>query len=300
VNFTRLVLDFDPRPDLLFFSLMKDFVVNLLRKIRFFAYAFIEPLDFLWRKINKMPAYPPIRLRRHAGSLGTLDGPGHEFTALLKLLTGLKSGQKIWDMGCGCGLLELVLEQSGWRGQAIATDIHRPSITWAQKSLSAREPSFVFLHADIYNKAYWPKGRLNAHQWLDQFQEKDFDLIIAKSFFTHVLADELDAYLSAVAQRLKPDKGRALLTFFILDPSPSESQITRQPAIRFHSLPKTKDYALKNFAAPSAAVAYNEDYLRRKFMEHNLSIQGDLHLGWWRGYPDGLSFQDFYILQRKA
>jgi len=272
----------------------------MLRKARYIIYALIEPLDFLWRKINKMSAYPPIRLRRHSGSLGALDGPGNEFVVLLKLLAGLQSGQRIWDLGCGCGLLELALEQSSWNGQAIATDIHRSSITWAKRTISARNPSFVFLHADIYNQAYWPKGRLTVDQWLHQFPESDFDLIVAKSFFTHILPEELDPYLSAVAQRLKHNKGRALLTFFVLGASLSEKLIAPGPAIRFHSLPGTKDYALKNVAAPSAAVAYDEDYLRRKFRENNLSIQGDIHRGWWRGYPDGLSFQDLFILQREV
>jgi len=279
---------------------MIDLIVKMLRKARYIIYALIEPLDYLWRKINKMPAYPPIRLRRHSGSLGALDGPGYEFVVLLKLLAGLESGQRLWDLGCGCGLLELALERSGWSGQAIATDIHRHSITWAIRTISARDPSFVFLHADIYNQAYWPKGRLNVHQWLDRFLESDFDLIVAKSFFTHVVPEELDPYLSAVARRLKHDKGRAVLTFFVLSALPSEKPIVRGPAIRFHSLPKTKDYALKNIAAPSAAVAYDGDYLRRKFREHNLSIQGDLHRGSWSGYPEGLSFQDLFVLRREV
>jgi len=76
-----------------------------------------------------MGPYPPLRLRLHAGALGTLDGSGFEFVAMLKLLAGLRAGQKIWDMGCGCGLLESALEASGWRGKVIGTDIHRPSIT---------------------------------------------------------------------------------------------------------------------------------------------------------------------------
>jgi len=108
---------------------MNDRTLRFLRRSRTAAYSLLDPFDFVWRKINRMGPYPPLRLRLHAGALGTLDGSGFEFVAMLKLLAGLRAGQKIWDMGCGCGLLESALEASGWRGKVIGTDIHRPSIT---------------------------------------------------------------------------------------------------------------------------------------------------------------------------
>jgi 2-polyprenyl-3-methyl-5-hydroxy-6-metoxy-1,4-benzoquinol methylase len=146
-----------------------DSIIRLLRWGRQEAYILLEPLDFLWRLVNHMQKYPPIRLRRHAGRLGTLDGPGAEFAVLLKLLAGLMPGQKIWDLGCGCGMLELALEECGWQGELVGTDIHLPSIMWARRTLSSRRPSWRFLHADICHKAYWPRGRMNVQQWLNTF-----------------------------------------------------------------------------------------------------------------------------------
>jgi SAM-dependent methyltransferase len=274
-------------------------IISLLHRGRQWAYILLEPLDSLWRLINHMQKYPPIRLRRHAGRLGTMDGPGCEFAVLLKLLVGLKPGQKIWDLGCGCGLLEVALEECGWQGEVIGTDIHLPSIKWARRNLSARRPSWRFLHADIYHKAYWPKGRMNVHLWLNTFAEKEFNLIIAKSFFTHVLPDEFDAYLSAVSQRLA-SRGIALLTFFILDGPPDSRVTIRPPAIRFTPAGGEQDYAVKHPASPSSAVAYGQAYLLKKLKEHRLTLCGDIQWGWWRGISDGLSFQDIVIVQRQA
>lgn len=274
-------------------------IISLLRRGRQWAYLLLEPLDSLWRIINHMQKYPPIHLRRHAGRLGTMDGPGSEFAVLLKLLVGLRLGQKIWDLGCGCGLLELALEECGWQGEVIGTDIHLPSIKWARRTLSARKPSWHFLHADVYHKAYWPKGRINVHQWLNTFTEKEFDLIIAKSFFTHVLPDEFDAYLSAVSQRLAP-KGIAFLTFFILNGPPDSPVTIRPPAIHFTSAGGKRDYSVKHPASPSSAVGYSKAYLLRKFREHRLTLCGDIKWGWWRGIPDGLSFQDIVMVQQQT
>ncbi len=65
---------------------------------------------------------------------------------------------------------------------------------------------------DIYNGAYYPKGKLNAQEWFDSFVEKEFDVVVAKSLFTHLLPDELDIYLRSIANRLRAG-GKALLTF---------------------------------------------------------------------------------------
>lgn len=116
---------------------------------------------------------------------------------LLKILAGLRGDSRLWDIGCGCGMLELALEDAGWKGPLIGTDIHKPCIRWAQNHISNRIPSFEFIHADVLNDAYWPRGRLTVQEWRDSFDQGDFDVVIAKSLFTHMLPEETDVYISA-------------------------------------------------------------------------------------------------------
>lgn len=189
---------------------------HFYREMRALFYILLGPFDFLFRKINQLDKYPPIHLRRHAGCLGSMDGPGFEFAAYIRILLKLKAGHRLWDVGCGCGLLELAFERAGWKGSLIAVDIHKPSIEWAQRTISQREPNYRFIHADIYNPAYWPKGRKSANEWFSSFAERDFDSVVVKSLFTHMLPEELEIYLHQIGDRLKPT-GKALLTFFLLN-----------------------------------------------------------------------------------
>jgi SAM-dependent methyltransferase len=247
--------------------------------------------------MNQLDRHPPIHLRRHAGCLGDLSGGAPEFVAYLKLLAGLTAGQRVWDVGCGCGFLELALEQSGWRGQLVATDIHRPSILWAQRSIGRRNPDFQFIHADIYNAAYWPQGRLSARDWLAGFGERDFDVVVAKSLCTHMLPDELDLYFAGISSRLNPT-GRALLTFFILNPA--QEALTASNQISFTKFEPGSAYAVRRLAAPTAAVAYEESDLLGRLARHRLRVCDPIRFGYWTGRRDGHSFQDMLVLERSS
>jgi SAM-dependent methyltransferase len=272
-----------------------DLLGVLYRRARSLGYRTLDPLDALFRRINGLGLYPPLHLRRHASGLDSLDGSGRAFVAYLKLLLGLRSGQRLWDLGCGCGLLELALEFCQWRGQLFAVDLHRPSILWAQRHISRRIPEFRFVHADIHNSAYWPRGRLSAEQWFAGFPEHDFDVVIAKSLFTHMLPQELDVYLRQLGQRLKP-AGKALLTFFLLNRGQEEIRARNQR--RFVKPVPDAVYAVFRRIAPSAAVAYEEAHVLDRLDAHGLRIEQGIHYGWWTGRQDALSSQDIVVVTR--
>lgn len=265
------------------------------RQARHLAYRAANPLDTLFRRINGLERYPPIHLRRQVGCLGDLSGAGPEFVVYLKLLTGLKAGQSVWDVGCGCGLLELALEQAGWKGRLVGTDIHRPSIEWAQRTIATRMPDVRFMHADIRNVAYWPSGKSSAREWLSGFDGRDFDRVVAKSLFTHMLPAELDLYFRAIATRLKP-AGTALITCFVLNPDQERLRASNQ--ITFTKPATDSVYAVRQLAAPTAAVAYDESYLIDRVRAHRLAIRDAIHYGYWTGRQDALSFQDILVLEK--
>jgi hypothetical protein len=267
--------------------------VSVLRKLRNAAYAGLWPLDRVFRKVNRLGNYPPIHLRRHASCLGSFDGHGMEFVAYLKLLAGLKDGGHLWDIGCGCGLLELALESCGWSGRVTGNDIHLPSIQWASRHITPRIPSNAFVHSDIFNEAYWPAGRLEAAKWFDTFDVSGFSAVIAKSLFTHMFPDEMGIYLAQVSQRLVPG-GRGILTFFLLN----ERSLTAPfPRISFQKNNADDVFAVRNRHAPTAAVAYDESALMERIRAAGMAIH-DIHPGAWTGQANGLSFQDLVIVGR--
>jgi SAM-dependent methyltransferase len=274
-------------------------LVRLARRARTAAYVAASPLDYSFRALNHLRDYPPLHLRRHVGgSTAGFDGPGYEFVAYLRLLAGLRAGNFLWDLGCGCGMLELALRDFGWRGRVVGTDIHRPCIEWARKHIAAKTPGVEFVHMDVRNPAYWPKGRSTAKEWLLGFRERGFDVVVAKSLFTHVLPDELDVYLGDVAGRLAAG-GRALLTFFVLPADGPRSAGDGEPRIAFRPFAEDGRCAVRSLLAPTAAVAYDEGFLRQKLERAGFDpANTTLHPGMWTGRRDGLSFQDLFLVAK--
>jgi len=269
-----------------------------LRQLRAAAYWGLEPIDYVSRKANHLDHYPPISLRRRVGFLTGFDGVPCEFIAYLKLLCDLKPTSRVLDMGCGCGLLELELEKVVTRGECCGFDIHRPSINWASKHIGGRNPHFRFIHADIYNEAYWPAGKLDARTFLAQFRVSPFDIIVAKSLFTHMLPDELSLYFEAVAANLTAD-GKAMLTFFLLNEDQSRLEALSRNQIAFLPPEGDSTHRIRYQNAPTAAVAYQEKTLAVRLALAGLQVV-ETRYGSWSGRDDGLSLQDILIVSRIA
>lgn len=274
-------------------------LMHIARNVRSMAYGALLPFDSLFRRLNRLSLYPPIHLRRHVGCLGGgFNGPGYEFVVYLRLLAGLRDGQAIWDLACGCGLLELALADLGWEGRVVGTDIHRPCIQWAQRRLGKSLKQHTFEHMDVFNAAYWPAGKLTTAQWLEQFDARDFDVVVAKSLFTHVLPDELDVYFRGIALRLKPG-GRAVLTFFLLDEEQARASAEGHARMQFHPYEADARCSVRTALAPTAAVAYPRAYVLERLREAGFNTDRcTIHPGVWSGRPDGLSFQDIVVIER--
>jgi SAM-dependent methyltransferase len=276
-------------------------LVRAARNMRYAAYRSIAPLDYSFRVVNQIGQYPPLHLRRHVGGMSAgFNGPSYELVAYLRLLAQLRDGDRLWDLACGCGLLELALNDLGWQGQLVGSDIHKPSIDWAQKHLGTRFSGHKFVHMDIYSPAYYPKGKLNAQEWLDSFVEKEFDVAVAKSLFTHLLPEEVDIYLRGIADRLKIG-GKALLTFFILNEEQQRLAALGKNRMLFHPYSEDKRCAVYRPLAPTAAVAYEQNYLEKRLREAGFKVEGwSRHHGAWTGRPDALSFQDIIVVEKAS
>lgn len=274
-------------------------LVPMARKLRTAAYQSAAPMDYAFRRLNGLAHYPPLHLRRHVGGMSAgFNGPSYEFVAYLRLLAGLRDGDRVWDFGCGCGLLELALHDLGWHGRLIGTDIHKPCIDWARKHLTTRFAGDQFIHMDVFNAGYWPSGKSNAREWLSGFDEREFDVVVAKSLFTHVLPDEIGVYLEAIADRLKPG-GRALLTFFVLSEEQALLAGTGRNRLSFHSYAEGGRCAVRTPLAPTAAVAYERNYLMDRFRSAGFRPEGiSFRDGAWTGRADGLSFQDIAVVEK--
>jgi ubiquinone/menaquinone biosynthesis C-methylase UbiE len=154
---------------------------------------------------------------RHVGA-GDFDEIGKTFLRYFIELGDLKPGDTVLDVGCGFGRMALPL--TGYlraEGRYCGIDIVRAPIRWCQRHIATRHPNFCFEVADVYKKAYNPRGRYEASDYRLPYDSGSFDFVFLVSVFTHLLPPELRNYLAEVSRVLRED-GRCLITYFLLNP----------------------------------------------------------------------------------
>jgi len=122
------------------------------------------------------------------------------------------------------------------------------------------------------------------------YAENSFDLVIATSVFTHLLPDAAERYLAEAARVLTPG-GRLFTTWFLVGDSAPPPAPER---FRFTEVAPPAHVA--DPAAPEAAVACPEGWLRERLRAHGLDLRA-FHPGSWRGGA-GTSWQDVVIADR--
>jgi len=241
-----------------------------LRRIRESAPALLEPIDYLGRAINGKAGQPPRRLRNIGGSLRDFETSSAEVLAYTRAVCGLRPQDRILDIGCGAGgtALQLVGFLDG-AGRYLGVDIHPPSIAWARRHLAPRDQRLDFQLLDVRNPAYNPGGKADAATYVFDLPENSFDLVIAKSLFTHLRPAEVDNYIKEIARVLAPG-GHCTLTFFLLTPFRDDLVQRGRSPVFAHGKGVWR-YADENL--PEAACAYSEQHIRETLGRHGLGVE---------------------------
>lgn len=267
------------------------------RKLRHYFYRLIEPLDYAVRLINGKGDFPPIYLRRHVGPLRSFETSGTEFMIYLRLIAKLKPGERILDIGCGCGLVALYLkEYIGPECLYMGVDIHKQSIRWCQKKITPKDPHFVFDHIDVHNEMYNPKGRLCAENFKFPITNSGFDIILLKSVFTHMPPNEVENYFKEIA-RLLSDKGRCLATFFLLNQT--QEKLRKEGLNKLDFRYGNDEWRYIRKSSPESAIAHNEEFLLKMLDNSGLMIAEPIIYGTWSGSGSGVSFQDMLLFKKR-
>jgi len=202
----------------------------------------------------------------------------------------------VLDLGCGIGRTALALTsflrpESRYAG----FDIIRFAVEWCRSNVAPQRLNFSFVHADVFNQTYNPKGKLTAEQYAFPFAEDSFSFAIATSLFTHLLVAATENYLREAARVLRPG-GRFLSTWFLLDEQMLSGIGAGNAKITFPHV--RGECALHNCEAPEQAVAYRREALMRRFDLAGLAVQS-VYRGDWSGTTkDCESFQDVIVATR--
>lgn len=219
----------------------------------------VDPPEWVLRRFRGRGHWPPYSLRRWIGSEGDFDADGRWFLDQLSIRELLPAGARVLDVGCGCGRLALGLARD--RGAADrglvyrGVDVDRPSIDWCRRHIGDVYDGFDFEHLDLRNRSYNPDGRLDPAEFRFPFADGAFDLVVAASLFTHLVASETEHYLDEIG-RLLADGATLWATFFLIGNAGAGS--SRHPVDFPH---REGPVAFHSRREPEQAVAYTEGYV---------------------------------------
>jgi SAM-dependent methyltransferase len=271
-------------------------LINFLRAFRNYMYVGLSPIDYISRVINNKKNLPPLYLRRYVGPLRSFESSGAEFRSYLQLLAELKPSDSVLDIGCGCGMMGIYLQEYlNETGYYTGVDISRSAIKWPHKNITGKYPNFKFLHIDINNLTYNPKGKLNAENFIFPFKDASFDIILLKSVFTHLRPAQVENYLKEIARLLKKG-GRCLGTFFLLNDE--QQALDRQGRNKLKFLFGEGEWRYVYEHSPESAMAFDERYILNLLEKNGLALKNSIYYGKWSG-RSGLSDQDIIVFEKK-
>ncbi len=172
---------------------------------------------------------------------------------------GLTTESSVLDVGSGPGRIAIgILDRVGEIREYRGVDVSEPSVHWGQKHIQSRHPSFQFVHLDVENSRYNPDGSRIGNGFMFPFSEAEFDIICLYSVFTHMLTEDVRAYLKEFHRVLKPS-GKIFLNAFVEDGVPD---VVENP----------EGYMGREWKGALHCVRYNRDFFRGLLEENGFQL----------------------------
>jgi SAM-dependent methyltransferase len=230
---------------------------------------------------------------------GDFIAVGVEFLKWFVRIGELTPQDRVLDIGCGIGRMALPLTQFLDTGTYDGVDVATEGVEWCTANISPHYENFRFHHLDLAHPLYNPSGALQTDDVQLPFESGAFDFIFMTSVVTHLTAAEVRAYAREIRRLLAPG-GRCFVTTFMLNGPAREGLQAGRGVLPFDGAALEREiYAYAD--NPSAAVAFDEDFLLSIFLTFGLRRTRPPVYGRWSGRPTpGDSFQDINVLQVAA
>jgi SAM-dependent methyltransferase len=217
-----------------------------------------------------------------------------EYLGYFTSLGHLQPHHDVLDVGCGIGIMASRLSSYlSPAGSYCGFDIVRIGIEWAQKRISSRFPNFSFVHADLFNKHYNPRGVLSPNSFRFPYPDAAFDFVFVKSVFTHLLPDSIQHYLSEIHRVLRPT-GCCLASIFLMNAESLESIGRGESSLALTHY--SQDCYVLDPDFPETAVGISESSFLKWCAATKFVPTVPIFYGSWCGRESFMSYQDVALL----
>jgi len=228
-----------------------------------------------------MPA--PAQARKIGGDETNFKSVGVTLAKSLVTFAGLKPDSRVLEIGCGFGRvalpLSLMLDE---RGTYAGTDVMRDGIDWCRANITRQ--GFSFHHFDIYNEFYNPRGLGSVEDTPLPFEDGAFDLVFLTSVFTHLVQEDVAAYMREIRRVLAPN-GTLAGTWFQVEADVSTAILDGRTDIPLRWADGRGGY-FSDANRGTLAVGYDETEVDRFHAEAGLAIT-QKRLGNWQPRANG-------------
>lgn len=276
-------------------------VVDHMFGVRKLVWPVLDLGDLVYRICVRKTAYPPLSARQKVGgsiwaSIAQFDGVGRDSVRILREVTGMRPEHSVLDIGCGCGrmaipLLDFLEPTSKYYGG----DVDGEMIAWCQRKITPPKPNATFFHIDVFNSFYNPHLTQAAKDYKFPLSDGSVDRIFLGSVFTHMMPEDVEAYLREMARVLSPG-GCALISFFMLNDHRLQGP-THPVVERKFPYPKGR-YRLASEKFPELDIAYDQALVDEMIARSGLQHRQPILWGAWTG-EQGFSGHDFVVLEKK-
>jgi len=174
-------------------------------------------------------------------------------------LCGLSSETSVLEVGCGRGRFPIaILRTMGDIKFYTGLDVDKRSIEWCHKYIGRQHPNFKFVHLNLKNERYNPRGEKLDETFSFPFESGQFGLIYLYSVFSHLEEKDVRTYLKEFKRILAPN-GKVFLTAFIEE---GVANVSVNPP----------DYVM-NWSGPLHCVRYEKSFLCSLFTHAGFTLK---------------------------
>lgn len=240
------------------------------------------------------PRPRPWRFWHNVGG-GDFHKTGEAFFDLFRREVALDADAHVLDMGCGAGRLAFpICAFLGPDGRYTGFDIAPRAVRFARRHVRG-ECAIDFVLADLANDEYQRSGA-RAASYSFPAEDGSVDAALATSLFSHLMADDAEAYLKEAGRVLRPG-GRIMLTAFLV--SPEDRARLEAGRCRLALQPFGEAAFAVDPRHPERAIGFDESRFMAWVEQAGLQLVGEMARGDWReAGATGGEFQDRLVLAR--